>query len=266
MLKTKISAFNVNSVRARLELLDAWFAHRDHDVNILCMQELKTEASHFPYDFFFAEGFTCHLNAQKRYNGVSVCTKIPPEEIFTHFPSDILNVEKRLIYARYSSFHLINVYAPHGDLRGTEKFEFKLAWYDAFIDWLKQNFNFKTDKIILTGDFNITYDALDVYDAGLLADTVGTMPEEREKLHKLIALGFVDAWRYKNPGKPQFTWWDYKGGKIWKNQGMRIDFMLLTEPVLPHLVDIEVDMWARRKNKIKPSDHAPLVATFKNLF
>ncbi len=262
MNKIKLSSFNVNSVRARLNLLEAWFSHRNNDLDILCMQELKTEESGFPFDFFKNYGFICYLNAQKRYNGVSICTKIDAEEVQTVFDNEILNHEKRMIYARFPGFHLINIYAPHGDLRGTEKFYFKMKWYDALLEWLSSNFDPQSDKLILTGDFNVTFDDRDVYDPVLLADTIGTMPEEREKLRQLLEWGLYDAWKLKYADVQQFTWWDYQGAKIWKNQGMRIDFVLLSPPMAAHLIDIEVDMWARRKNKITPSDHAPVVAVF----
>jgi len=258
----KVATFNVNSVRARLELLKAWFEHRNNDLDILCMQELKAEASQFPFDFFESYGFSCAINPQKRYNGVGTCSKMPPVAVSDTFGKEILDAEKRLLYTRFEFFHLINVYAPHGDVRGTEKFYFKLAWYDAFTDWLRENFDLEKEAVVLAGDFNITYDDLDVYDPELLKDSIGCMPEEREKLHALTAAGFYDAWRLKHPGEQQFTWWDYQGAKIWKNQGMRIDYIFITAPLIPLLKDVEVDMWARRKNKIKPSDHAPVVGVF----
>ncbi|NPA43735.1 MAG: exodeoxyribonuclease III [Chlorobi bacterium] len=259
----KVCGFNVNSVRARLPLLEAWLEHRGNDLDILCMQELKAEEDQFPFDFFKRFGFTCYINAQKRYNGVGTCTKPLPEEVLTQFGHPLLDAEKRLLYTRYPFFHLINLYAPHGDVRGTEKFEFKLRWYDALREWIAARFDLERDKVVLVGDFNITFDDADVFDPVLLADTIGTMPEEREKLKALLDLGFVDAWRRLRPGEVQYTWWDYKGARIWKNEGMRIDFVLVSRALLPHLEAVEVDMWARRKNKIKPSDHAPVIATFR---
>jgi exodeoxyribonuclease-3 len=177
MASLKIASFNVNSVRAREPLLEAWFQHRNNDLDILCLQELKGEESQFPSGFFGRYAYTCYLNAQKRYNGVAICTKIPPETVVTFFDNEVLDMEKRLIYARFETFHLINIYAPHGDVRGTGKFYFKLKWYDALIDWIEKNFNLQNDKVILTGDFNVTFDDFDVYDPELLSDTIGTMPE-----------------------------------------------------------------------------------------
>ena len=265
-MSLKIAGFNVNSVRSRLPLLEAWFEQRGNDLDILCMQEIKAEEDKYPHDFFQRFGYKCYLNVQKRYNGVSVCSKMDVLDYTTTFNNPLLDEQKRLLHTDFEKFSLVNVYAPHGDLRGTDKFYYKLEWYDAFIDWIKNKFgDVKEKKIILTGDFNITMEDRDVYNPVALADTIGTMPEEREKLRALLELGFLDAFRMLHPDEIQYTWWDYKGAKIWKNEGMRIDYIFITPPLKDHLVDVEVDMWARRKNKIKPSDHAPVIGTFEGL-
>lgn len=258
----KMASFNVNSVRSRLELLKAWFEHRGNDLDVLAMQELKAVEEQFPYDFFKPYGFRCYINPQKRYNGVAVCAKDEPDQVLIRFEDELLDAESRMIYARFGALHLINVYAPHGDLYG-DKFRFKMQWYEALRAWLDKRFDPQTDRLILTGDFNVTFDDRDVYDPELLAGSIGTLPEERRQLHALTEWGLVDAFRHLHPDTVQYTWWDYQGAKIWKNQGMRIDFILITPPVIPYLKEVEVDMWARRKNKIKPSDHAPVVGIFE---
>jgi len=100
------------------------------------------------------------------------------------------------------------------------------------------------------------------YDPELLKDSIGTMPEEREKLQELLDWGLVDTFRFLYPGKQQFTWWDYIGGAIWRDEGMRIDYIFCTTPLLPHLKDVEVDLWPRRRRTPKPSDHAPVIGYF----
>ncbi len=262
----KIATFNVNSIRARLPLMEIWLQHRENDLDILCMQELKAEYAQFPFDFFENFGFQCRINPQKRYNGTGICSKITPDDILIRFEDPYLDAESRMIYARFGDFHLINIYGPHGDFPPSEKFDFKMFWYDHLLQWIDDRFDAGKDKVLLTGDFNITFDDKDVYDPGLLKNSIGTMPAEREKLHALIKWGFVDAFRLKHPDEVQYTWWDYQGAKIWKNQGMRIDHILITPPLIPLLEDVFVDMWARRKNKTKPSDHAPVIAVFRNLF
>ena len=257
-----ITSYNVNSVRSRLELIGLWLEQRNNDIHILAMQEIKTTNEQFPYDFFEKQGFKCHINPQPRYNGVAICSKFAPGNIQTKFKVPVLDEQARIIRAQFGKLDLWNIYAPHGDLPGTEKFRFKMQWYDALIDLLHTELK-PDSRIILTGDFNISFDDKDVYDPGALAGSIGTLPEERAKLNSLLELGFIDAFRHLYPDKIQYTWWDYRGAKIWKNEGMRIDHMLVTPGVLPYLKDVEVDLWPRRKNKIKPSDHAPVVGTFE---
>ncbi len=261
----KIVSYNVNSIRSRTELIGLWLEHRNYDIDILCMQELKATEEQFPFDFFKQLGFECAINPQKRYNGTGICSKIKPLKTVIQTGDEILDAQSRFIYQQFPGFHLINIYAPHGDFPPSEKFDFKMEWYDRLLKWIDRHFDPLTDKVILTGDFNVTFDDRDVYDPELLKNSIGTMPQEREKLMKLMQWGFLDAFRVLYPDKQQFTWWDYQGAKIWKNEGMRIDHILITPPLKEHLSDVEVDLWPRRKNKIKPSDHAPVIGSFRNL-
>ena len=117
--------------------------------------------------------------------------------------------------------------------------------------------------LIVVGDMNVARDDIDVYAPELLKDTIGTMPEEREAFYKLLDWGLIDAFRLLYPDKRQFTWWDYIGGKIWKDEGMRIDYILITPPLKDKLKNVFVDLWPRRRRRPKPSDHAPLIAEFE---
>lgn len=258
----KICSWNVNSIRARKELLFKWLEEkRKYDIDILCLQELKVEEDIFPFNDFKEKGYECVVNAQKRYNGVSICSKLPIEETIKYFGSFFDN-QKRLLISKIKGIYIINVYAPHGDLRGGEKYYYKLEWYEKFLNWLKENFSLDL-PIIMVGDFNVALEDIDVYDPELLKDSIGTMPEEREALKKLINWGFIDTFRYLYPEKQQFTWWDYIGGAIWKNEGMRIDYIFCTKPLIEKLKDVEVDLWPRRRRKPTPSDHAPIIAEFE---
>ena len=183
----------------------------------------------------------------------------------THFQKGLnheyFDGQKRVLIDKVveKEIFIINTYAPHGDLRGGEKYYFKLDWYKHFINFLRENFDFENQKIVVLGDLNIALEDIDVYDTVLLADSIGTMPEERNLLKQLLSLGLVDAFRYLYPNKQQFTWWDYIGGAIWKNEGMRIDYILVSKPLINYVKDIEVDLWPRRRRSPKPSDHAPVI-------
>ncbi len=258
--KMKVATYNVNSIKARKDLVLAWLEREP--VDILCLQELKQEERDFPFREFEERGYRCEVFSQRAYNGVCMCSKLPFQEVKKGFGDEYFDQQKRIISARIKDVWFINVYAPHGDLRGTEKFYYKLEFYDRLLKFLRENFS-PTQPICMVGDFNVAREDIDVYDPELLRDTIGTMKEEREALNKVITWGFTDAFRYLYPDKVQFTWWDYIGGMIWKNKGMRIDYIFVTQPLLGKLADVYVDLWPRKRRSPKPSDHAPVVGVFE---
>jgi exodeoxyribonuclease-3 len=256
----RIATWNVNSIRSRKELVFMWLERVP--VEILCLQELKTETHNFPFLDFERLGYKCYVHGQKAYNGVAICSKFGLEDVFKGIGDARFDVESRVIGGRLKDLWLINCYFPHGEERGGKKFYYKLEFYDAFCKFLEKSFS-PSDKIVLVGDMNVALEDIDVYDPVVLKDTIGTMPEERQALRRLLDWGFVDAFRYLYPNKVEFTWWDYIGGAVWKNQGMRIDYIFITEPLLKSLKDVFVDTWARKKRQPKPSDHAPVVGVFE---
>lgn len=256
----KISTFNVNSIRSRKGLLLSWLEKRGHDLDILCLQELKGEGDTFPYQELEDVGFTCHVFGEKRYNGVAVCTK----EELTHlspFGDEEWDKQKRLIQGKIGDLRIINIYVPHGGPRDDEKYYYKMGWYKKFLSFLKEGFS-PHEPLIIVGDFNVALSSQDVYDEERLHDIVGTMPEERQALQDLLDFGLVDTFSYLYPEKRAFTWWDYRGGAFWRDEGMRIDYILCTAPLLERLEEVEVDLWPRRRRKPTPSDHTPVIATF----
>ncbi len=256
----KIATYNVNSIKARKELLLKWLEREP--VDILCFQELKQEEKNFPFEDFKNLGYLCEVFSQKTYNGVCVCSKYPIEDIKKGFGDEYFDQQKRIIAAKIRDVWFINVYAPHGDVRGTDKFYYKLEFYEKLLSYLKENFS-PSDPICMVGDFNVAREDIDVFDPELLRDTIGTMKEEREALEKVIGWGFIDAFRYLHPDRVQYTWWDYIGGMIWKDKGMRIDYIFITEPLKERLVDVYVDLWPRRRRTPKPSDHAPVIGVLE---
>ncbi len=258
----KICTYNVNSIRARKNLVIEWLKHRNNDIDVLCFQEIKVVDIDFPYSDFENLGFFCEVWGQKAYNGVAILSKKPLKNVKKGFGDTFWDQQKRIISGKIDDITIINIYAPHGDLPGGDKYYYKLEWYDKFLEYLKENFS-PEDNLIIVGDFNVARDDIDVYDPELLKGSIGTLPEEREKFEQIIEWGLIDTFRYLYPDKQQFTWWDYIGGAIWRNEGMRIDYILCTKPLIPFLKDVEVDLWARRRRKPTPSDHAPVIATFE---
>lgn len=257
----KVSTFNVNSIRSRKDLILNWLEHRNKDIDILCFQEIKVVDSDFPYEDFEKLGYKCEVFGQKGYSGVAVCSKVPLEDQKKGFGDDYWDQQKRLISGRVSETSIINVYAPRGDLRGTEKFDYKLDWYQKLLSYL-ENSHTPDEKIIIVGDFNVAVEDRDVYDPEILRDCLGTMDEERIVFKKLLSWGLIDTFRSLYHEKQQFTWWDYIGGAIWRDEGMRLDYILCTKPLVDRLKDVEVDLWPRRRRTPTPSDHAPTIGTF----
>ena len=256
----KIVTFNVNSIRVRKDLIGEWLIHRDSDVDVLCFQELKVTDEDFPFADFEKMDFSCEVFGQKAYNGVAVCSRLPMENTRKGFGDPAWDEQRRFIATKIQGVVIINLYAPHGGLRREEKHEYKKNWYKKLVSSLEASFS-PAHPLLVVGDMNVARTDQDVFDPVALKDTIGTLPEERKALQDLLDWGLTDVFRHLYPERSQFTWWDYIGGAIWKNEGMRIDYVLCTESLLPHIKDVEVDIWPRRRRTPKPSDHAPLIAT-----
>ena len=259
----KICTFNVNSINARKDLIVQWIEQRNKDIDVLCFQELKSEQEHFPYQDFERLEYSSIVNGQKAYNGVAICSKFPMKRILEKEIDQYWDTQKRVIAAKIKGINLISIYAPHGDVRGTEKFDYKRDWYHKLVSFIDSHFSVD-QALIVAGDFNVARDDQDVWSSEILEDSIGTMPEERKSFQELLAWGFTDSFRSLYPEKRQFTWWDYIGGAIWKDQGMRIDYVLCTQSLMKKVQNIEVDLWPRKRRKPTPSDHAPLIATLSD--
>jgi exodeoxyribonuclease-3 len=254
----KICTFNVNSIRVRTDLIAQWLNHRDQDLDVLCFQELKTVADTFPFDDFEKMGFACEVFGQKAYNGVAISSRFPMKDIRKGWGDATWDEQRRFIAAKIQGIDIVNIYAPHGGLKGEEKFAYKQEWYQKFIRFLDETYSPK-DPLLVVGDMNVARSDMDVYDPSALNGAIGTLAEEREAFQNLLDWGLEDVFRHLYPERNQFTWWDYIGGAIWKNEGMRIDYALCTKPLLTRIKEVEVDIWPRRRKSPKPSDHAPVI-------
>jgi len=256
----RICTYNVNSIRARKDLVLQWLDHRGQDIDVLCLQELKAEDGLFPRPEFEGLGYSCAVSGQKGYNGVAICSKPAMQDVRKGFGDPDWDEQRRSIAARISGLTLYNLYVPHGGERGQDKFFFKLEWYARLIRFLELNHS-PGDPLLLVGDFNVAHADPDVHSTEALFDTIGTMPEEREAFSGLLGWGLKDVFRHFYPDSRQFTWWGYMGGAIWKDEGMRIDYALATAPLLERIRKIGVDLWPRKRRSPTPSDHAPLFLT-----
>ena len=256
-----LATFNVNSIKARKELLIRWLTEKVN-IDVLCLQELKCEEKNFPFEDFEKLGYQCAVNGQKTYNGVAICSKLPMKNIQKGLNSEKFDTQKRVIKADIKDITLYNIYAPHGGEEGSEKHLYKLEFFKFLKEYIKTNHDLENEKVCILGDLNVARDDIDVYDPELLRGVIDFMDDEREVFEDFLSIGLIDLFREKYPDKHGFTWWDYKTAAVFRDEGMRIDYILASPPLAEKLIDIKVDMWTRYRHKPTPSDHAPVVAEF----
>ncbi|EDM24262.1 exodeoxyribonuclease III [Caminibacter mediatlanticus] len=249
----KICTFNVNSIRSRLEIIQNLV--KDYNIDVLCMQEIKVENEKFP---IIDGDFECIIHGQKRLHGVATCSKYPIEGYQKGFDGE-LN-EPRFIYTLINVIHIINIYAPLGDSYG-DRFEYKMYFYDKLFEWLKR-FDLNKDKVLICGDFNISHTSLDVWDEEIWEGEVTHLPEERAILSKFLDIGFIDIIREVYKDEKVFTFYDYRGAAVYKNEGLRLDYILVSKPLFSKFKKVDILTSIRRKRKPTPSDHVPIIAEF----
>ena len=222
------------------------------------MQEIKTEEKNFPFNDFENLGYSSHVFGQKSYNGVAFLSKVNIDKIDIKFIKD-KNKQSRVIVGsiknKSEAIKLINIYVPNGNPIGTEKYEYKMMWYESFIKKIKKTL-IDNKNIIIGGDFNVIPEEIDVYDHKKYENDALFKIEVRKKFRELLNLGFNDVYRYFNKNKQEYTFWDYMAGSWEKNNGMRIDHFLVSNNLLDKIKKIKIDN--KPRSKIKPSDHTPI--------
>ncbi len=251
-----IATWNVNSLRARMDLLLYWLKSRKIDV--LCLQETKVEDGQFPKEIFEELGYHVLFKGEKAYNGVCILSMYPFKSIKKDF-GNIEGEQKRILEASIDDFTIINAYFPHGKIPDSSSFYYKIDFVEGLRLYLDENFG-SNDNLILTGDFNIAPEEIDVFDADFLKNAIGFHPREREALLYLKEWGFIDLFRHCNKNVKGYTWWDYRNSSFKKNKGMRIDHIWASEKMAEHCKKCIIDKEMR--GKPKPSDHAPVIAEF----
>ena len=252
----KIASWNVNSVRARIvNVLD--YLHKDKP-DILFLQEIKTENNNFPSDEFKKIGYESFVFGQKSYNGVAFLSKIKIENVNLNFIKDELNQSRIItgdIYLKEKKIKLINIYVPNGNPINTDKYEYKKKWLDKFLKSIKKTLSTETN-IIISGDFNIIPDEIDVYDHKRYLNDALYKIEIRKYFRELINYGFKDIYRQLKKKQQEYTFWDYMSGSWAKNYGMRIDHFLVSDNLLENVKKININK--KPRGKTKPSDHTPI--------
>ena len=253
-----VATWNVNSIRMRLGRLSAWIERRKPDV--VCLQETKVEDAEFPAGDIEALGYHVLAHGEPTYNGVAILSRSEPTDAIRSLPDDGPDAPRRLLMATIDGCRVINVYAPNGGEVGSDKYAYKLDWYrrlrTALEAWVTP-----AEPVVLCGDLNVAPEDRDVHDPeAWRGQTLCTEPE-REALRRLLAWGFRDALRLHHPeAGGLYTWWDYRAGAFHRGWGLRIDHVLLSVPLAARCTSVEIDRQERKGPK--PSDHAPVLATF----
>jgi exodeoxyribonuclease-3 len=247
----KIATWNINSVRARVDRLCNWLKAAQPDV--LFLQELKCTDAEFPREAVEAAGYQSETFGQKTYNGVAVISKEPVQDVARGLADGVDDDQARLIWCTVRGVRMCGLYAPNGQAVGSPAYSYKLEWYARLTKWLAKH----QGELLLCGDFNVAPEDLDVWDPRYFADKTLFTPPERDAFKTLRdSLGLVDAYRKHHAEGGRFSWWDYRLLAFPKNNGLRIDHVLLSKGLAGKCTAAEIDREAR-KGKL-PSDHAPV--------
>lgn len=247
----KIATWNVNSIKVRLPHLLDWLASNQPDA--LCLQELKCEDRAFPLAEIEAAGYRAVFNGQKTYNGVAILTRSEATEVTRDIPG-FADEQKRVIAATVDGVRVVCGYFPNGQAVGSDKFAYKLSWLTALTDWLREELQ-RHPKMVLAGDYNIAPEDRDATPEW--QDEIHVSEPEREAFRALLGLGMTDAFRLFDQPEKSYSWWDYRMMAFRRNVGLRIDHLLVSAPLVPHVTACVVDKAPRKLER--PSDHAPVV-------
>ena len=253
----RVVTWNVNSVRARLDRLLALLAR--HEPDALCLQELKVTDADFPRGALEAAGWHAATHGQKTYNGVAILSREEPADVERGMGDPDLDAEARLLAATVKGVRVVSAYVPNGKVVGSGKWEYKLRWLARLREWETARLD-PALPAVLCGDFNVAPEDRDARNIEKWRDSVLCHPGVRSAFEALKEPGLVDALRKVRPDDEVYTWWDYRELGFPKNDGLRIDHLLLTAPLAARLVSVTVDR-DERKGKL-PSDHAPVIADF----
>lgn len=248
----KIATWNVNSLKVRLVQVQDWLA--EHQPDVLCLQETKTEDANFPLTEIQLSGYQAVYSGQKTYNGVALISKLPAMDVQYGIP-DFPDEQKRVLAATINDVRIVCVYVPNGQSIDSDKYQYKLAWLNALQSWLKDEMR-RYPKLALLGDYNIAPEDRDVHDPVAWVGNVLVSEPERAAFQGLRQLGLRDAFRlFEQPDK-SFSWWDYRMMGFRRNQGLRIDHILIS-PTL-NCGSCSIDRAPRKLER--PSDHTPVLA------
>ncbi len=252
----KIATFNINGIKARIEALPAWLAEAAPDVVVL--QEIKSVDEGFPREIFEDLGYNVETHGQKGFNGVAILSKLPLEDVTRGLPGDDTDEQARWIEATVvgkRALRICGLYLPNGNPAPGPKYDYKLAWMQR-MQARARALLATEEPVVMLGDYNVIPQAEDAAKPEAWVTDALFLPETRAAFRRIMALGFTDAVRVRMPQAGVYTFWDYQAGAWERNNGIRIDHVLLSPQAADLLCDVGIDKAERGREK--PSDHVPV--------
>jgi exodeoxyribonuclease-3 len=252
----RIATWNVNSIKQRTENLSAWLRERQPD--IVCLQETKCQDEGFPRETFEALGYNVAIHGQKTFNGVAIFSKLPFDEVTPCLPGDPEDDHARFLEAVVStpsgSLRVASIYLPNGNPIGP-KYDYKLKWMKRLHNYSRERLLLE-EPLVLCGDYNVIPEDVDVHNPELWRSDALFLPQTRASFRALVNLGLTDAIRATTDSDGLYSFWDYQAGAWQKNNGIRIDHLLLSPQAADRLGTAGIDKHVRAWEK--PSDHVPV--------
>ena len=254
----KIATFNINGIRARIEALPRWLAAEGADADVICLQEIKSQDDSFPRDVFEDLGYRVETHGQKGFNGVALLSRLPLEDVIRGLPGDDTDMQARWIEATVTAtraVRVVSLYLPNGNPAPGPKYDYKLAWM-ARMQARAAALLAAEEPAVLAGDYNVIPEPQDAARPAAWVTDALYLPETRAAFRRLVHLGLTDAFRVREDGPGHYTFWDYQAGAWERDNGIRIDHLLLTPQAADLLAGAGIDRMVRAGDK--PSDHVPV--------
>jgi exodeoxyribonuclease-3 len=252
----KLASFNINGIKARIEALPAWLEAARPDA--VCLQEIKSVDEGFPRALFEDMGYRVETHGQKSFNGVAILSRLPLEDVVRGLPGDPEDAQARWIEATVigaRAVRLCGLYLPNGNPAPGPKYDYKLAWMARMQDRVRALLA-QEEPLVLAGDYNVIPQPEDAARPEAWAQDALFLPESRAALRRMLHLGLTDAIRSRDPRPGLYTFWDYQAGAWERNNGIRIDHLLLSPQAADLMLDAGIDKAVRAGDK--PSDHVPV--------
>ncbi len=252
----KIATWNINGVKARIAALTDWLEAEKPDVALL--QEIKSVDEGFPREPFEERGYAVETHGQKGFNGVAILSKLPLEDLTRGLPGDKDDAQARWIEATAvgeRAVRLCCLYLPNGNPAPGPKYDYKLKWMARMKTRVKKLLQAE-EPTVFAGDYNVIPQAEDAKRPEAWARDALFLPESRQAFRRLVNLGLTDAFRTLTRGAGHYTFWDYQGNAFERDDGIRIDHLLLS----PQAADLMTGAWIEKERRAgeKPSDHVPV--------